>query len=433
MLLVALLFSGCSDRNAVKFYNQGNAEAHDDMLMASVQLYDKALLEEENFARALNNRGASFQAFDDCEKAQADFDMAIELDEDYYESYYNRGTCFLLVGSYDESLADFDHALSLNPTIYGAYYGRGVSHYQLRELEKSLDDFSLEIAQDNLKLDALNNEIANSEDTLEQSKLLKEYDKIKGILNASYYGRGRCQQKLHYYSNAIKDYMVALVDDSTSLDTHLNLAYCQQQLEQYEAAIGNYEYILENDTNLVFAMYNSGVCYYELASTMHRDTADPFFRKAIIRLDEAIKIIPEMAEALYYKGAAYQSRYNFYRIDEHWDSAMTAYTATIELNDQLASAFFNRGNLYVIEGSADNELLALADYAAVIDLEPNYKNAWYMRGVLRYGIGDPDGACEDFSMAVQYGHKEAGKEMKRLCGTNPPTIIIENLNIGSAP
>ncbi len=50
---------------------------------------------------------------------------------------------------------------------------------------------------------------------------------------------------------------------------------------------------------------------------------------------------------------------------------------------------------------------ALVDFDAVIRLNPNYANAWFNRGQLKYDQNDVTGALEDYNQAIQLQSNDA--------------------------
>jgi len=45
----------------------------------------------------------------------------------------------------------------------------------------------------------------------------------------------------------------------------------------------------------------------------------------------------------------------------------------------------------------------VADCNKAISLEPNNKNAYFIRGLARYELGEKEQGCEDFNKAIELG------------------------------
>lgn len=124
---------------------------------------------------------------------------------------------------------------------------------------------------------------------------------------------------------------------------------------------------------------NRGVAYLNLD---HREEAEADFAAAI-------KLKPDYAEA-------YANRGRLHVDAENWELAVADLTRAIELNPRLAEAYGNRGRAY--EGLGDGEK-ARADYDRAIELGHD-PLAYFNRAMLRYAMGDFDGAEADFRQVM---------------------------------
>ncbi len=101
---------------------------------------------------------------------------------------------------------------------------------------------------------------------------------------------------------------------------------------------------------------------------------------------------------------AYVKRAFAYSMLKEYEKAVSDYSKLIELKPNFAVAYFSRG-------SALNKLErfneALADFDKVITMEPTNSEAYNNRGWSKKGLGDKDGACEDWKTSKKMGNKEA--------------------------
>tara|TARA_B100001057_G_C22085156_1_gene657316 strand:- start:171 stop:377 length:207 start_codon:yes stop_codon:yes gene_type:complete len=49
----------------------------------------------------------------------------------------------------------------------------------------------------------------------------------------------------------------------------------------------------------------------------------------------------------------------------------------------------------------------------VLDIDPNYRNADYIRGILKYNSEDYKGACKDWKNSADRGNKPAEKYLNK--------------------
>ena len=78
--------------------------------------------------------------------------------------------------------------------------------------------------------------------------------------------------------------------------------------------------------------------------------------------------------------------------------AIKDYDKALELNPDYANAYYNRG---VAKGKLGDYKGAIEDFDKAIALNPNYADAYYNRGLARRDLGDHKGAEEDFAKAAE--------------------------------
>src|SRR5262249_40696726 len=88
-------------------------------------------------------------------EAREAFTVCLALNPDQAAVYSNRGRTFAALGDSERALADFDRALQLDPNLLPAALiagalNRGVLHYQARRMPEALAEFqrALEIGAD---------------------------------------------------------------------------------------------------------------------------------------------------------------------------------------------------------------------------------------------------------------------------------------------
>ena len=82
----------------------------------------------------------------------------------------------------------------------------------------------------------------------------------------------------------------------------------------------------------------------------------------------------------------------------NYDEAINEYTAAIELEPTLVSAYLGRGEAYYFKGKS---LMALSDYSEAIELDPNSTAAYYGRGWSQLANSAWDGAVSDFTKSLE--------------------------------
>lgn len=87
-------------------------------------------------------------------------------------------------------------------------------------------------------------------------------------------------------------------------------------------------------------------------------------------------------------------------------------TAMAEETEPGPSLYKLRGNAFLLLG---NYLAAEMDYTTAIELQPDFAEAYYNRGIARIlGYNRPD-ACDDFEQSARMGYSRGLEQMQYLC------------------
>ena len=195
----------------------------------------------------------------------------------------------------------------------------------------------------------------------------------------------------------------------------------EEKQAAYEKAVLHYSRALRLKPDLPDALIHRGVAYFEQGN----------FSFALTDFSKMIELDPENADAYIIRGDAY------FRKDD-FDLAMDDYQKAIELNPDDADAYIYRGvtyleqdnfslaladfdkaiklnsdeaDAYIIRGVAyrrqDNFSLALVDLNKAIELNPDDANAYVIRGDAYFGKSDFNLAMEDYRKAIELNPNDA--------------------------
>lgn len=109
----------------------------------------------------------------------------------------------------------------------------------------------------------------------------------------------------------------------------------------------------------------------------------------LAELDAALREETGDAETYHLRGVA-----NFH--DFEFRAASRDFNRAVELDHDYLDAIFHRGIVRVVRGQYDD---AIEDFNRVIALDPNHSVAHYNRGRLRYWKGERQAALADFQKA----------------------------------
>jgi tetratricopeptide (TPR) repeat protein/predicted aspartyl protease len=249
-------------------------------------------------------RGAGFAARRDFAPAVADLSKACELTPDEPEYFYRRALLYLQTGAVPQALADLDHALKVKQDFLPAYLPRAEIHLQQKDLAAADADFE------------------NVE---------------------------RLAPK--------------------QADLRLQLATIYARLEKFAAAIKQYELWIDShpdDSRLVNAL--GGRCW--LRALQNQDLAQGLgdCNKALRRAD---KQYPEY-------GALYANRGLVYLRQGYYDKAIADFNDALKLSPKVARALYGRG---VAEARKNLAKESAADIEAARAIAPQLPERYQ-----RYGI-----------------------------------------------
>jgi tetratricopeptide (TPR) repeat protein len=101
-----------------------------------------------NLARRYYNRGVSYSAKDDNDRAIADYSEAIRLDPTLYPPLINRGLIYFDRDDYGRAITDFSAAIRLNPKLALAFFNRGYVYAIRGDTTHAIADLSEAIRLD---------------------------------------------------------------------------------------------------------------------------------------------------------------------------------------------------------------------------------------------------------------------------------------------
>ncbi len=156
---------------------------------------------------------------------------------------------------------------------------------------------------------------------------------------------------------------------------------------------------------------------------------------AIQDYNQAIELNPQLAEAYYNRGLAKS------RLGQN-EEAIKDYDKAIELNPQLAEAYCNRG---VAKNRLREYEEAIKDFNQAIELNPQDAKAYYNRGLSKYYLEEYEEAIRDYDQAIKLNpqlaeaynnrgvsksslgkHREAIKDFNKAIELNPQSAEAYN-------
>ncbi|MGD9880673.1 MAG: tetratricopeptide repeat protein [Reyranella sp.] len=313
--------------------------------------YDAIVESQSPDALNLARRAATLAGLGDTERALADYAEAIRRDPKATLALLGRGV--LLASrkrAYDRAIEDFDRILRLDTHNVDALVARGSALAQLGRTAGALADLNRAVSL------APNDAQAHVE-------------------------RGVVQARLGEVNLAIQDFDEALKLDPRSFNALVNRAASYSRLGRNDLAIRDLDRALRLDGFSALAYYNRGFAHFALK---HYD-------KAIADYSIAIALDPQM-------GVAYNNRCLTRGIlGEDLVRALADCDTALKLMPLNLDVRSTRGFIFLRLG---DPRLALHEYEAVLERDPNRPLALYGRGLARAAIGQTKEGQADRAAAL---------------------------------
>jgi tetratricopeptide (TPR) repeat protein len=225
-LLVLVLFSmiapvshGQTINAAKSYLDRGLTYFAKGELDKAIDDFGVAITFDPGYAAAYYNRGNAKQSKKDMDGAIADYTSAVEINPRFLEAYANRGAARFVQGDIDGAVADSGKAISINPRLAEPYNTRGLARHSQGDLAGAVADFSRAVAAD------------------------RRYA-------VAYFNRGRVLHDKGELVGAIADFSVAI-----KLNPHFALAYANRGLTKLlqgksDEAARDFDQCLRSDDTL---------------------------------------------------------------------------------------------------------------------------------------------------------------------------------------
>jgi tetratricopeptide (TPR) repeat protein len=300
--------------------------------------YDSVIDPKSPDALALFRRGVARDGAGQTDQALNDFDAAIRTAPDEPRAYFERGV--LLAGrkrAYDRAIADFNRALELEPRNIEALVRRGDAYGQIGDYGRGLADLNRAIGQ---------------------SRPVAQYYVIRGLLN----GRRNMPQL------ALADYNTALGLDPNNVDALQSRGAILAAGGQLDAALADLDAAIAVAPNSAIARYNRGYIRFMKGSY------DP----AIADFSAAIDLDPDLALAHNNRCVARAMA------GKDLVAALVDCDAGLKLAPANLDVRVTRGFIYLKLG---DPAIAIVEFDAALNVDPNRPLALYGRGAARIRMG----------------------------------------------
>ncbi len=281
----------------------------------------------------------------------------------YANGYSSRASCFLKLNQLDKALADYLTAAMIDPNNPDIWFNKSVT---LSALGKSKE------AASSFKRTALLYERKNNNKDAEESRQ-------RAIICAAEAGK-------------------KVTPQTRMANIHFNKGNVFLRESQWEQAIEEYDATLKLNSKHLSALNNRSLCHKSLAQ----------YQQAIDDNSQSIRIDPKYADAYFNRGIAYGLLGHSEHSVEDLQKAAQLYGAQHKPDRVLAakdmSVTVQSDMLYIEAGGLFDEKQysrCIEKLSRLLLLNPNYGNAYLLRGLCYTETGDREKALSQFDLAVK--------------------------------
>ncbi len=458
------------------YINRGLVKYHLNDLRGAMADYDRVIEMDEDNLIARFNRGLLRSQVADNNRAIKDFDKVIELEPTNTIAYLNRAMLHNEIGNLPEAINDLNRVLEEHPDFFTGYYMRADLKRQLNDLRGAEKDYLLARneeakarkiatvdAEDGRKIAKKSDTKDTREQTdtdIEKFNLLVIADKKTTEQSKNKYQRetrGKVQDRntqialepkfvLTYYEKRLDVrrpvyYSESLEKANQNLNLNWTLKMVNNELPLNEFQVKTHFQSIENYSKLIsqspdneslyfgrgidFALlqdYESALKDFNKVIELNQRNTNAYFARAVIltKQVELDPIEPEPIKAEFNEitiSQTTQTKKSTVTMPEisvkskRYDEVKKDYDIIIELNSADFYAYYNRAEIFFIE---KDYRAAIADYNKAIELQPDFAEAFFNRGISRLSIGETASGLDDLRKAGELGIVQSYSIIKRM-------------------
>lgn len=427
--------------------------------------YDRAVALEPNNAQTYFNRGVMRQEVGDLNNALEDLNRAIELEPDKTEMLYHRAVVLMELRQWQEAIDDFDALIARYPYFLPSYYLSAQAHTslghkkeafslrqtasQLEEKKDSIEQAAAQQPQTDIQLAeaqpqkrnhrkefstraAQNQEESGSEDNKYASEARGAVQKRHAdVINEpnialSYYSQQQPLRRTNYFHYTVDQYnrlrllpspLRFTVQETTLTAEMVSLHF--DQIARLSTLIDNYEgrFTFSNSGESAqhgAALYLARAIEFALVQDYTSATDD---------CTKAILLEPKLYFAYFlranwrYKQLEYLRSTGQVTADNSIGRTRTGtkyemdveimlrdYDYVITHQPDFSFAYYNKANMLCSQKEYQS---AIQHYTKAIEVDNDFAEAWFNRGLTRIFIGEPEDGIQDLSKAGELGIYQA--------------------------
>lgn len=238
--------------------------------------------------------------------------------------------------------------------------------------------------------------------------------RVEGDFGVSYYSSPTQLKESTYYmaeADQINEsrelgMILQVTNSQPEIDDEETIARHFKKLDEYNRLIADgtpraIDYFGRGMEHMTLRDYESAAADFTRALGLTPDFALAYFMRAVARHHVNAAGSEAPSDAMLAAGEA-RTRYA---------SMLADYDEALRLAPRMATACFNKGNIYLETGDLTS---AISSYSEAIKLHPDFGEAYYNRGYVYFKLGNRDNGVADLSRAGELGIVPSYSLLKRM-------------------
>lgn len=421
-------------------------------LRGAMDDYDHVIRLDPYNSMAYYNRGILRTEIGDKNRAVEDFDRVIEIEPDNDFAIYNRALLQSELGALNKSIKDFTTIIEKHPDFFPAYYGRGeakMKKFDKIGAEKDYNTAMLlrqrKLTKKDFEKDSLSTR-KQSDKNLQNHNKLVVADREEETKRLTYKSESRGKVQNVNFNIDPENNIVLTFHPAKKSDVQRS-TYFDRSVEKINQSgvmgkklyLTNAELPFDNQLENTFKEIEKLTKYIE-----EKPSAEFYFQRALLfeNISDYDSAIEDLGKAVdmsssndvwiyrfsrgncWMKKIEYETSLDddveenerkngaeYYGMKMICDLMLKDFEETNNINPQFPFSWFNRGNVFSMQKDYRN---AIANYTKAIDLEKNFAEAYFNRGLCYVLIGENEKGILDLSKAGELGIYVAYNVIKRF-------------------
>ncbi len=291
--------------------------------------------------------GIKFAEIGKTEDAISNYTKSLELDPNFVKSYIARAEAYKKMGNANEALEDYERAGTIEPGEEDVHINAAQISLDLKKYKRAIKNADFAIREDKKSLVAFHIKIVSLHNLELLTEAIENCDKAIEIKknHITFSDKAAVLFSMNNFSDAQNYYQLALSEDDKNLESIIGIANSYYYQNEFDKAINSVNLALKIDEKSKDALWIRSRSYSKKMDYM----------SSINDLSQIILLYPN---AKYIKDVYYERALSYSAFNQHIP-AVTDYTKVIEIDPDYYQAYFKRADAYVSMRNLDK---AIIDY-----------------------------------------------------------------------